>query len=338
MNKLKKLGISALAGSLAAFSAQAAELSFTGDSSVSYTTGGQDSDTTGKKGISADVGMSFSASGELDNGWTVSTAVDTGNNNTASSAQLTLGLGDLGSVQFNQIAGSYVRGLDDTLPTAWEEGFDLSKHTMVSSIVGNATNDGSISYKSAALDLAGGSVQFMVDYDTAADAADGGQGALVASNTLDGGLAVGVDATYAGLTVKLGHEKVDVAGGADGRQDQQNSVMSAVYAAGPFSIGYAEWEHNDGQLGTAGADYTGEGMSIAFNVNDNLTISYATLEDNKEADSANANTVDVDIDSIQAAYTMGSMAVKIQNTSTDNPNFSNNTESEHTEINVSFSF
>ena len=47
MNKFKKLGISALAGSLAAFSAQAAELSFTGDSSVSYTTGGQDSDTTG---------------------------------------------------------------------------------------------------------------------------------------------------------------------------------------------------------------------------------------------------------------------------------------------------
>ena len=39
MNKLKKLGVSALAGSLAAFSAQAAELSFTGDSSVSYTSG-----------------------------------------------------------------------------------------------------------------------------------------------------------------------------------------------------------------------------------------------------------------------------------------------------------
>ena len=338
MNKFKKLGISALAGSLAAFSAQAAELSFTGDSSVSYTTGGQDNVATGKTGMSADVGMSFSASGELDNGWTVSTAVDTGNNNTASSAQLTLGIGDMGTVQFNQIAGSFVRGLDDTLPTAWEEAFDLSKHTMVSSIVGNATNDGSISYKSAALDLGGGTVQLMVDYDTAADAADGGQGALVASNTLDGGLAVGIDASYAGLTLKAGHEKVDVAGGVDGRQDQQNSVISAVYNAGPFSIGYAEWEHNDGQLGTSGADYTGEGMSIAFNVNDNLTVSYGEIEDNKEADAGNANTVDVDIESIQAAYTMGSMAVKIQNTETTNPNFSNNTSAEHTEVNVSFSF
>ena len=79
-------------------------------------------------------------------------------------------------------------------------------------------------------------------------------------------------------------------------------------------------------------------MSIAFNVNDNLTISYGSHEDNKEADSNDKNTVDVDIDSIQAAYTMGSMAVKVQNTETDNPNFVNNTESESTEINVSFSF
>ena len=79
-------------------------------------------------------------------------------------------------------------------------------------------------------------------------------------------------------------------------------------------------------------------MAVAFNVNDNLTISYGTHEDNKEADSNDANTVDVDIDSIQAAYTMGSMAVKVQNTQTDNPNFVNNTESDMSEINVSFSF
>ena len=336
MNNYKKLGISALAGSLAAFSAQAAELSFTGDSSVSYTTGGQDNVATGKTGVSADVGMSFSASGEMDNGWTVSTAVDTGNNNTASSAQLTIGMGDMGTLQFNQIAGSFVRGLDDTLPTAWEEAFDISKHTMVSSIVGNATNDGSISYKSPALDLGGGSLQVMVDYDSAPDAADAGQGATVTDVTNDGGLAFGVDASFAGVTLKVGHEEVNVAGNA--AQDQTNSVISAVYSAGPFSIGYAEWQHNDGGAGTAGADYTGEGLSVAFNVNDSLTVSYGSIEDNKEADSNDANTVDVDIDSIQAAYTMGSMAVKIQNTQTDNPNFVNNTESEHTEINVSFSF
>ena len=58
-----------------------------------------------------------------------------------------------------------------------------------------------------------------------------------------------------------------------------------------MSIGYAEWEHNGGEAGTAGADYTGEGMSVAFNVNDSLTVSYGTLEDNKEADSANKNTL-----------------------------------------------
>ena len=176
----------------------------------------------------------------------------------------------------------------------------------------------------------------MVDYDSAPDAADGGQGSTVSDVTNDGGLAVGLDASFAGVTLKVGHETVNIAGTTGA--DQSNSVISAVYAAGPFSVGYAEWQHNDGSTGAAGADYTGEGLSVAFNVNDSLTVSYGQIEDNKEADSNDANTVDVDIDSIQAAYTMGSMAVKIQNTSTDNPNFVNNTESEHTEINVSFSF
>ena len=336
MNKLKKLGVSALAGSLAAFSAQAAELSFTGDSSVSYTSGQASANASAASGISADVGMSFSASGEMDNGWTVATSVDTGNNNTASSAQLTVTLGDMGTLQFNQIAGSFVRGLDDTLPTAWEETSDADGHTNVASIVGDATNDGSISYKSPALDLGGASIQAMIDYDSAPGVADGGQGATIARSTFDGGTAVGLDISVAGLTLKAGHEELSSI--LTTRGDQNNSVYSAVYSAGAFSLGYAEWEHNDGAAGTAGADYTGEGMSIAFNVNDNLTISYGSHEDNKEADSNDANTVDVDIDSIQAAYTMGSMAVKIQNTSTDNPNFVNNTESEHTEINVSFSF
>ena len=64
----------------------------------------------------------------------------------------------MGTLQFNQIAGSFVRGLDDTLPTAWEETSDLSKHTNMASIVGDATNDGSISYKTAAFDLGGASV------------------------------------------------------------------------------------------------------------------------------------------------------------------------------------
>jgi hypothetical protein len=245
-------------------------------------------------------------------------------------------VGDMGTLQFNQIAGSFVRGLDDTLPTAWEEAFDLSKHTMQSSIVGNATNDGSVSYKTTDMDLGGGTLQLMVDYDSAPGAADGGQGALVSDLTYGGGVAYGLSATHSGLTIKLGQEVLSAEGNTV--LDQTNTVGSIAYSAGPLSIGYAEWEHNGGEAGTAGADYTGEGMSVAFNVNDSLTVSYATLEDNKEADSANKNTVDVDIDSIQAAYTMGSMAVKIQNTSTDNPNFVNNTESEHTEINVSFSF
>ena len=127
MNNFKKVGLSALAGSLAAISAQAAEVSWSGDSTVAYTdneSNGSDANSALNTAFSADTGLSVSASGELDNGWTVSTSMDPGTNNTVSSAQLTICLGDLGTVQFNQVAGAFTNGLDDKLPTAYEETND----------------------------------------------------------------------------------------------------------------------------------------------------------------------------------------------------------------------
>ena len=132
MNNFKKVGLSALAGSLAAISAQAAEVSWSGDSTVAWTN--NESNSTSANGalndaFSADTGLSVSASGELDNGWTVSTAMDTGTNNTVSSAQLTIGLGDLGTVQFNQVAGAFTNGLDDKLPS------ELRKDNLAATLV-----------------------------------------------------------------------------------------------------------------------------------------------------------------------------------------------------------
>ena len=98
MNNLKKLGVSALAGSLAAFSAQAAELSFTGDSSVSYTSGQASANASAASGISADVGMSFSASGEMDNGWTATGSLLLTESATLSSSWTSLTMGSMGTI------------------------------------------------------------------------------------------------------------------------------------------------------------------------------------------------------------------------------------------------
>jgi asparagine N-glycosylation enzyme membrane subunit Stt3 len=68
-------------------------------------------------------------------------------------------------------------------------------------------------------------------------------------------------------------------------------------------------------------------MSIAFNVNDNLSISYASAEDTYDDQSntkGGTEVVDVSMDmkSIQAAYSMGAMSIKAYRTETDNAAYS----------------
>ena len=114
MNKLTKVGLSALAGSLAAVSAHAVDYSVTGDAQVVYSSAeGNEANSASSngKGIGVDTDLYFTAGGELDNGFTVSvfTAMDMEQSNTAtsgglnSSAQLTIGMGSLGTVQFNDV-------------------------------------------------------------------------------------------------------------------------------------------------------------------------------------------------------------------------------------------
>ena len=85
MNNLKKIGLTALAGSLAAVSANAIEMSVSGATSVSYTSSSTATAAAGAQGpggqaIGVDTTIMFNGSGELENGFTVSSyaALDDG--------------------------------------------------------------------------------------------------------------------------------------------------------------------------------------------------------------------------------------------------------------------
>jgi outer membrane protein OmpU len=338
MNNFKKVGFSALAGSLAMVSAQAAEVTWSGDSTVAYTFGSSTSSAANSAlsdGFGNDTGLSVSASGELDNGWTVSTSMDTGTNNTVSSSQLTIGLGDMGTVQFNGIAGAFTNGLDDKLPTAYEETNDGSEHAMAGLAVGSATTSGSLSYKTPALDVGGMSIQAMYDFDPNGGEGHGGNGALVTS-TGETGIAEAYGLTIdTGMGLKLygGYEETASNAPTAIRDEAQSVTVQAVLSMGPISAGMGEWYANGADGGT---DYSAQAYSVAFNVNDDLSISYGNMEDTKhKVATADAGA---DITAINIAYTMGSMAVKIKQTDTDNANFTTAKTAERTEIAVSFSF
>ena len=89
MNNLKKVGLSALAGTLAALSAQAGEMTVTGSAEISYTQ--RDNDEITGNPIGMNKNIAFAGSGELDNGWTVSISQGTNDAFGFSSAVFLLG-------------------------------------------------------------------------------------------------------------------------------------------------------------------------------------------------------------------------------------------------------
>jgi len=122
MNKLTKVGCSALCGSLAAISAaHAGELTVTGGADMTWISKG--GSTTGTPlGIGSNTNVK--GSGELDNGWTFALTIANANLQAYSNANINLDMGGLGKLNFNQgNSGNGIAAYDDKMPTAWEESW-----------------------------------------------------------------------------------------------------------------------------------------------------------------------------------------------------------------------
>jgi outer membrane protein OmpU len=145
MNNLKKIGLTAIAASLATVSANAADFSVTGSASMSYTSNsivGIGGPANGNPWSMSDT-VNFAASGELDNGWTVNYTMGLDGSATAAGAAfedrtLAIGMGDLGTLTFMAQDGSSVVGaMDDKMPSAYEESWNFSGGPGTGTTVGN---------------------------------------------------------------------------------------------------------------------------------------------------------------------------------------------------------
>jgi len=100
MNNLKKIGLTALAGCLAVTSVQATELTASGSASIGFA--GADKGTSAN-GFYMNDSVTFSGSGELDNGWNVTLSLEldkneNGSSNNMDSRSVTIDMGDAGTV------------------------------------------------------------------------------------------------------------------------------------------------------------------------------------------------------------------------------------------------
>ena len=123
MNKLKNIGISALAGTLVSLSAaQAGGVSVSGVYELSYTNLNHTKTTGNKLGVKKNI--SFGAGGDLSDGGAVTWSSNIGWTDGAdlSSASLAINMGGIATLTYDSGGGGTgANAVDNIVPTAWEE-------------------------------------------------------------------------------------------------------------------------------------------------------------------------------------------------------------------------
>ena len=123
MNKLKNIGISALAGTLVSLSAaQAGGVSVSGTYELSYTQLDHEKVTGNPLGVNKNI--SFGAGGDLSDGGGVTWATNIGLTDGAalSSASIAINMGGIATLTYDSGGGGTgANAVDNIVPTAWEE-------------------------------------------------------------------------------------------------------------------------------------------------------------------------------------------------------------------------
>ena len=114
MNKLKKIGLTALGTSLVASSAIAADASLTGN--VGYTWSSEEVGTSTTDGIGYEADFNMVVSGEMDNGWTATGSLLLTESATLSSSWTSLTMGSMGTIIVGNGYGGVGQAFDDVTP------------------------------------------------------------------------------------------------------------------------------------------------------------------------------------------------------------------------------
>jgi len=311
MTNLRKIGLTALAGTLATTAyAQAGELTVSGTArmevqSNKVTTAAaveSESDSFLNNGT-----LTFSGSGELDNGFGVSyyQALADGS---LTSSNVQLDMGDMGTLSMadHNVAG--IGTISDIVPNGGEQPWDdIGTHGGHEDGVASPHTGDRLGYK---IDAGGVTISAAADLD-----ANGGTESIAVSSS----------SLVDGLKIVAGYADVQT---TDLLEDEV-TTYGATFTMGAVSVGAQQ------------TDVTGEGasrdiersaMGISMMINDNLSIGYGVSDVEYEE-----HSFDEESKEIGAVYTSGGMTIGLQNITKDNKNGAAADE-EMTELQLTFAF
>jgi outer membrane protein OmpU len=295
MNNLKKVGLTALAGALVSVSANAADLSVSGGVSLNFA--GEEKQTTGN-GWSMNDGLTFKASGELDNGFNVTVTQIIDSSDGAASAImdtriLAIDMGDTGTLTFSGTGGSSVlAAIDDVTPNAGEESWD--DVTGASAIPGGTGGDNMFHYSNSTL-MDGMTLSASYTPSDGATEVESSTDYGVKYTGIDGltiGAAAGTDETAPTATLEL-------------------TNMYVTYAMDAITVGYQTSE-SDSETANADKDFTALGVSYAVSEEMSVSLNTSTI------DYEDSSKADQEAMGISVSYVMGSMTLKANTNTVDN--------------------
>jgi hypothetical protein len=354
MNKIYKIGLTALAGSLASIvGANAGALSIAGGSDITWIS--KDSNTTANLGETGNpIGwknnVTLTGAGELDNGISWTANAYNSDAQALTSSNISFDLGGMGALLIdNGAGGAGLDALDDKAPTAWEETHGTGSDSGVVTVTG-VHGSASLTYTTPA-DVLPYGAKVRIGYTPRADGG-GLQADLGTSGAAGNGSGDEMDITLEMapsdmISVYAGYADRDTDGKQSGNADGSGNVEEGTYGltitAGAITAGIQQSYISNTNGGTAAVGYYDNlNWGVAFNVNDQLSISYAEYESTEENLGSVGATVTtgqtLEIDSFQIAYNMGGATIKLADTSTSDNKYTAGAETDVTTVALALAF
>ena len=352
MKNISKLFVGILFSALVMAPSYAGEMTVTGGATATYSIGGDDSGSGKSLGISNE--LDFTASGELDNGYTWKYQVQLDGTSTANDdTRLEIGT-DMGTIGFYVSEGGMRKSLHGV--GALGSGFDY--HSPASGTSGafqtgyNVDGYSNIQYHSPAdmlpfgIKIGLGYVPDMNDTtllsakETNSNPASHNKGRnLTQGNfsmspidglTLQGDIAQTSNETGVAISVEEGI----------------SANLGGKYTMGPVTVGYVEGGYQPAVAAGELTYYENTYMGIQFDVNDSISVSYNVDESDKNVRAKVANgssagtktTTSMEQKSIQLAYTTGGATIGIAQADVDNSDYTAGKEESQTIVSLAIAF
>ena len=309
MTNLKKIGLTALAGSLAVTGfAQAGELSVNGTARMEYQSS-QTSATASTDSFADNSSLVFSGSGELDNGHTVSFMQAT--NDSITSQSVKLDMGDMGTVSVASLNLAGIGTIQDMVPNGGEQPWDdigvTGEHGTPEQGVASPHAGNRLGYSTTA---GGATISAAADFN---------------NNSATTSLAIQLPNLVEGFNIGAG-----IATDADSATTEQDiETMFVSYTMGSVSVGY---QKTDVDATAANEDIERTSYGISFAVNENMSIGYGVSDVEFEE-----FTPDEESTGLGASYTSGGMKIGIIHNQKDNRQ-GVTAQEEMTELQLTFAF